>query len=118
MSRLLTVSLVALVVSTVAVAVGDVAATYVTDETARSIDAAQIRGQLAAWDEALVSGEYATLNGILAEEFFHGELDRESFVEAHQVCESFGIRYTDSFRESIAMRFYGDVAFVTAQRAV
>jgi hypothetical protein len=85
----------------------------VTDEVGRSADGALIRRQLAAWDRAIVDRDYDELEQILADEYFQGGMDRESFMTALRLCDALDMSVTESYRDSIDMRFYGDVAFVT-----
>jgi len=82
-------------------------------EKDRKNDAAAIRGQLQAWDNALVGGDFEAMTKIFSDDFFESEgVTREFYVEMYK---QMGVSYTESSRDNLSIRFYGDTAIVSGQ---
>ena len=89
------------------------AESIVVGEEARPSDAGFIREQTKAWDNAIVSGDFDSLEGILAEEYSDGEVSRKSYVAYLQILRAMGIEYTESSRDNLRIQFYEDAALIS-----
>ena len=85
----------------------------VEEETSRPADGLAIRSQLQAWDKALLENTPDALKAILASEYLAGgSTTRDLYV---QMLEAAGPLYTESSRDNVEIRFYGDTAVVSGQ---
>ena len=82
-------------------------------EKTRKTDGIAIRSQLHAWDEALLNGDYEAATEVFADDYFTSEgLTREVYAEMHR---QMGVTYTESARDNLVIRFYGNTAIVAGQ---
>ena len=82
-------------------------------EKTRQADGSAIRSQLQAWDESLLEGNYEALARVLSNDYFKSEgLTQEQYSE---MFKQMGVTYTDSTRDNLEIRFYGDTAIVSGQ---
>jgi len=81
------------------------------EDTPRKRDEAAIRSQIKTWDRALVEGDGALMENILAADYLAAGAPREVYLAALEG----GMTFTESSREHLQFRFYGDTAVVFGQ---
>jgi len=82
-------------------------------ETERRADALSIRAQLNKWNEALVAGDFGAATSVFSDDYFANQgIARDAYVE---FLRQGGVKYTESIRDNIVIRFYGDTAIVSGQ---
>lgn len=102
-----------LLVATVVLSVHAAYAEPKETEKDRPSDGLAIRAQLRAWNKALLEGDYDALSEVLSDDYFESEgVTRELYSKLHNEA---GINYTESSRENLDIRFYGDTAVVASQ---
>jgi len=82
-------------------------------EKTRKADGLAIRGQLQAWNESLLEGNYEALAQVFSDDYFQSEgVTQEQYSE---MFKQMGVTYTESARDNLEIRFYGDTAIVSGQ---